>query len=192
VKWVFLAGLLTSTAAMAQTGPSLVPDRDVTVEYRVSPEGRQPVDVVVAISAGGRHLHITSQDLPTTILVDRDTETAAILLPMLRAYADVQIGRYDPERTILRGAGFSRAGERVLAGRHCTEWRAVSHDGQASACITTNGVILRGAASSNRRGELGSIEARRVVFGRLAPDLFQVPPGFQKSPFRFDPTGQPE
>jgi hypothetical protein len=190
------AAILTATAAcaaqMSPVRPLLVPDRDVTVDYRVSPEGRAPIDVVVAISAGGRRLHITSEDLPTTILVDRDTETAEILLPLLRAYAELRIGRYDPERTILHGAGFTRGPERAFLGRRCTEWRAVSQDGHASACITPDGVILQGAASSNRRGDLGAVQARRVTAGTLPAELFQVPPDFQKSPFRFDPQGQAE
>ena len=190
------AAILTATQAgaahMSPVRPLLVPDRDVTVEYRVSPEGRTPIDVVVAITAGGRRLHITSQDLPTTILVDRETETADILLPMLRAYAELRIGRYDPERTILQGADFTKGAERALLGRRCTEWRAVSPDGRASACITPDGVILQGAASSNRRGALGAVQARRVTDGALPAALFQVPPDFQKSPFRFDPQGQAE
>jgi hypothetical protein len=189
LKVLLVGALLASGGAAAAPAPRLVPDRDVTIEYRVTPQDRAPVDVVVAVAAGGRFLHITSQDLPTTILVNRDTETAAILLPVLRAYAELRIGRFDPERTVLRGAAFSRAGERMVAGRRCIEWRALSRDGQAAACITPDGVILRGAASSGGNGEMGSIEARRVVYGPLSPDLFTVPPDFRKSPIPFDAEG---
>jgi hypothetical protein len=198
LKLFLAAALLAGAAAPALAGPyadpapRLVPDRDVTIEYVVSPQGRPPVDVEVAVAAGGRLLHITSQDLPTTILVNRDTETASILLPLLRVYADVRIGKYDPEHTILHDASFSRAGDRTINGRRCTEWRALSHDGQAAACITPDGVILRGVASSDRKGELGRVEARRIVYGPLSPEMFQIPPHFQKSPFRFDPNGLPQ
>jgi hypothetical protein len=189
LKLALFVVLLASAAAHAAEAPRLAPDRDVTIEYQVSPEGRQPVDVTVAAMAGGRFLRITSDALPTTILVNRDTGRAAIVLPMLRMYADAKIGKYDPERTILHGAAFARLGEREIAGRHCIVWRAVSADGQAEACITPDGVILRGSATSNRRGALGTIEARRVVYGRLGPDAFQVPPDFQKSPVAIDPQG---
>ncbi len=189
MKAFLLLALVASGAANAAPAPLLAPDRDVTIEYRVSPEGRQAVDVTVAAMAGGRFLRITSDSLPTTILVNRDTGRAAIVLPVLRMYADAKIGKYDPEQTILRGADFSRAGERVIAGRRCIEWHAVSADGQAAACITPDGVILRGIATSNRKGDLGTIEARRVVYGKLAPDVFQVPPDFQKSPVAIDPQG---
>jgi hypothetical protein len=176
-------------AAAAAPLPRLVPNRDVTITYLLTPEGRPPIAVTVAVAAGGRRLHVTSEDLPTTILVNRDTERAAILLPILRAYADVKIGRYDPEQTILRGAAFTRAGTRTIAGHRCTDWRATSADGQATACITQDGVILRGEASSGRSGELGAIEARRVTYGPLDPALFQIPPNFQKSPIPIDPEG---
>jgi hypothetical protein len=178
-------------ASVAQTGPGplLVPDRDVTVEYQVIPQDHAPVEVRVAISAGGRFLHITSPDLPTTILVNRNTEMAAILLPVLRMYADIRIARYDPEQTILRGASFTRGSDRVLGGRRCTDWRAVSHDGHAEACISPDGVILRGTAASDRKGALGAIRAGRVVYGPLAPEMFRIPADFQKSPVPIDPEG---
>lgn len=172
-------------AARAAPAPLLAPVRDVTIEYQVTPRDRAPLDVVVAVSAGGRRLHITSDALPTTILVNRDAGTADILLPLLRAYAELRIGRYDPEQTVLRGATFTRAGARMLTGRRCMEWRAVSRDGQAAACITPDGVILRGEASSGRKGALGSIEARRVVYGPLAPGLFHIPADFRRSPIPF-------
>ena len=181
--------LVLATAASAGPAPLLVPVRDVTVEYQVSPQGRQPIDVTVSIMAGGRYLHITSDALPTTILVNRDTGMAAVVLPILRMYADVKIGHYDPERTILRGADFSRGGPRMVAGRSCMEWHALSHDGRAAACITPDGVILRGEASSDRKGPLGTIQARRVMYGPISPALFQVPPDFQKSPVPIDPQG---
>jgi hypothetical protein len=169
--------------------PRLVPTHDVTITYTLTPESRPPITITAAIAAGGRLLHVTSEDLPTTILVNRDTERAAILLPILRAYADVKIGRYDPEHTILRGAAFTRAGARTIAGHRCTDWRATSPDGQATACITPDGVILRGEAGSGRHGPLGAIIARRVTYGPLDPALFQIPANFQKSPIPIDPEG---
>ncbi len=177
---LMLAGL-TGTAH-AGPAPRLVPDRDVTVEYQVETRDHDPVAVSVGITAGGRFLHITSPDLPTTILVNRDTGRAAILLPLLRAYADLNIARYDPEQTILRGASFDRGPDRRIAGQRCTMWHATSRKGEADACITADGVILRGQASSDRKGDAGSIQARRVSYGPLPRDLFEIPADFSKSP----------
>ncbi len=182
-----LACLLWVNAAAA--APRLVPDRDVTVDYQLTPEGRAPIDVTVAIAAGGRLLRVTSPDLPTQILVRRDMETATIMLPLLRMYADLPIGRYDPERTVLRGATYVGTGEARVAGLRCALWRATSPEGEARACITENGVILRGEARSDRRGALGAIVARRVVFGNLPAETFTVPPEYQRSPIAIDPQG---
>ena len=180
-----LAGFLPGVAR-AEVRPLLAPMRDVTVEYEVSPPGRVPVGVRVAIQAGGARLRITSPELPTTFLVDRPAGQATILLPMLRAYSAVKIGKFDPERTVLRGAHFSRAGHSRIAGHDCVLWHAESSEGTADACITDDGVIMRGSASSGRRGTMGQITALRVVYGPLPEADFVVPPDFQPSPFNLN------
>jgi hypothetical protein len=185
---LFLFFLLLSPAAQAEM-PRLVPSHDVTVDYSVRPENGPIIDVRVSILAGGRHLRITSADFPTTLLVDRQTETASILLPLLRAYSDINIARYDPENTMLRGAAFSRSGRSQIAGRSCTEWHARSATGEARACITDDGVILEADARSDRRGHLGTVHAGHIAYGAPPPALFQVPADFQESPIRLDRLG---
>ena len=160
----------------------LAPTRDVTVEYQVVPPEHVPLAVQVAIAAGGMRLHIVGEDLPTTFLVDRNSEIADITLPLFRTYTRVDIGRYDPTHTILRGAAFSRGGESRVAGLACTIWHATSPSGFANACITPDGVILEGSATSNRKGALGTIRAQFVHYGPLPADLFDVPPDFSESP----------
>ena len=181
--------VLSLNAGAACAAPRLVPDRDATVEYRVLPQGHAPIDVTVAIAAGGLRLRVISPDLPTTIVVRRDTETAEIMLPLLRMYAELPIGKYDPERTVLRGASYTSLGEARVAGLRCTEWRAASAEGEARACITADGVILRGEAKSARRGAMGAVVARRVVLGALPAETFEVPADYQKSPIRIDAQG---
>ena len=163
--------------------PLLAPTRDVTVEYEVAPAGRAPLGVRVAIEAGGQHLRITSPELPTTFLVDRGAGMAQIVLPLLRAYTDMKIAKFDPQRTVLRGAHFTRGGSARVAGRDCVNWHAESSQGTADACITDDGVIMRGAANSARRGNLGQLVASRVIYGTVPQAAFEVPPDFQHSPF---------
>ncbi len=164
-------------APAVQAAPQLVPTRDVSVEYVVTPRDHRPIAVHVAIEGGGQHLRIAGEDLPTAFLVDRGAGTATILLPLLKLYTTVGIGRFDPERTILRGARFERHGERFLAGLTCTDWSAFSPQGHANACITPDGVILAGTAS-DRSGELGTVRATTVAYGALAPVLFRRPDGY--------------
>lgn len=178
--------MLACVPALADMRPRLVPARDVTIEYSVQPAGRQAVDVRVEILAGGQHLRITSPDLPTTMLVDRNQETAAILVPFLRAYSDVKIARYDPERTLLAGAAFRREGRDHLVGHDCTEWHAHAAQADATACVTGDGIILSGSAVLAHKGPVGSVRALRVAYGAPPPALFAVPKGFRESPIRLD------
>lgn len=188
-----LAALAAWTAsaepALAAARPRLVPVRDVAVDYALRPESGPEMDVRVLIQAGGQRLRITSDTLPATLLVDRQTETASFLVPMLRAYSDLNIARYDLQGTVLRDADFTRAGRGNVAGLACTVWRARSQTGSAEACITDDGVILEGEANSDRRGKLGAVRARRVVFAPASPQDFAIPPGFQQSPVRLDQLG---
>ena len=178
---VFLAPLLACfpASAMAAT-PLLAPTRDVVVDYTVHPRDHADLAVQVSVQAGGAHLRITSADLPTAFLVDRPARVATILLPLLKLYATVGVGRYDLQETVLRDARFERHGRSVVAGRGCVDWSAVSPKGQAAACITEDGVILRGTAS-DAHGPLGSVQASVVQYGRLPQALFVLPPDYQNA-----------
>jgi hypothetical protein len=175
MRHILLACLLTTPTAAAV--PRLVPTRDVTVTYSVHPRDHAPLEVRVSIEAGGEKLRITAEDLPTAFLVNRRDHLATILLPMLKMFTTVKIGNVDPEQTVLRNAQFERHGRETVAGRGCTDWTASSNDGQASACITDDGVILRGQAA-DRHGELGTVLASTVQYGELSPELFERPAGF--------------
>jgi len=186
---VFLAGvvallgaaLLVDNAAFGAVGPRLLPARDVTVAYQVEVPRRPPIDVRVAIAAGGDRLRIVGEDLPTSFLVDRQTETAAIVLPMLKTYTRISIARYDPTQTVLRGAGFARGGNETMLGLPCTHWHARSAQGQADACITADGVILQGSLTSDHKGNVGAIRAVHVEYGTLPPAIFTVPGNYSES-----------
>ena len=112
--------------------------------------------------------------------MDRPAATATILLPLLKLYTTVGIGRFDPERSILRGARFERHGERHMAGLACTDWTAVSPQGHASGCITPDGVILAGTAWDGS-GELGTVRAATVSYGALPVVLFRRPDGYSNA-----------
>ena len=177
MKMLCVLVLMTGPAVAA---PRLVPVRDVTVEYTVQPRDHAPVDVRVEIEGGGAHLRIASEDLPTAFLVNRPAEEATVLLPMLKLYATVGIGTFDPERTVLRQASFERHGQRRVAGLVCTDWTAQSPNGRASGCVTEDGVVLEGQAF-DRRGVVGSVRATVVQYGALPPVLFRRPAGYSNA-----------
>jgi hypothetical protein len=172
---------LALALAAAAPAPRLVPARDVTVSYEVRPHGHAPLAVRVAIAAGGERLRIIGDELPTSFLVNRDTETAAIVLPMLKTYTRVSIARYDPAQTVLRGADFTRGRRDTIAGLGCTHWQAHSAHGSADACITADGVILDGTVTSDRKGGFGEVRALRVEYGKLPAEIFAVPSNYTES-----------
>jgi hypothetical protein len=179
--------LLFCTAAVS--APRLVPVRDVTIDYVVHAQGVRPQSVRVSIEAGGAHLRIAAQDLPLSILVDRPAGVAHVLVPFLRAYTTLDIARYDPQRGVLRGAVFTRGGSEHLAGGRCTDWLASSPSGQASACITEGGVILKGEYA-NRHGAGGAVLATSVSYAPLPPWTWSLPADFHDmGPIALDKLG---
>ena len=154
--------------------PRLVPIRDVTIDYQVHPGDGRPQSVRVSIEAGGSHLRIQGEEIPASIVVDRNAGLAHVMVPLLRAYTSLSIARYDPERTVLRQANFTRAGMEQLSTGRCTDWIARSPSGIATACITEGGVILKGEVS-NRHGHVGSVLATAVEYAPLPPWTWGVP-----------------
>ena len=170
------AALLLCTAAVTAP-PLLVPRRDVTIDYVVHPESGRAQAVRVSIEAGGAHLRIEGQDIPASIIVDRPAGVARIMVPLLRAYSSLSIERYDPERTMLHRAQFSRGGLERLAGGVCTDWVARAPSGVAFACITDGGLILKGQLS-NRHGPVGDVLATSVDYAALPPWTWSIPDGW--------------
>ena len=166
--------------AAAATAPRLVPLQDVSVTYSVQPRDHAPLMVLAEIAAGGARLRITSPDLPTALLIDRPVGEATILLPLLKLYATVGIGRFDPERTVLRDARFERDGQERVAGLACTDWTASSPHGRARGCVTGDGVILFGKAADSQGG-VATIKATAVRYGPLPPLLFRRPDGYRNA-----------
>jgi hypothetical protein len=176
-KKLLIIGAVLTFGTAAVSAPRLVPLRDVTVEYAVHAPGARDQSVRVSIAAGGAHLRIAGEAFPVTFIVDRPAGMARVLVPLLRAYASLPIGRYDPERTVLHDAHFTRGGSETLAAGHCTDWTARSPSGTASACITAEGVILKGEVT-NHRGEAGAILATSVDYAPLPAGTFALPAKF--------------
>ena len=154
--------------------PRLVPIRDVTIDYQVHPADNRPQSVRVSIEAGGVHLRIQGDEIPASIVVDRNAGLAHVMVPLLRAYTSLSVARYDPERTVLRDARFERVGQEQLSTGRCTDWIARSASGTASACITEGGVILKGDVT-NRHGRVGSVLATAVAYAPLPPWTWAIP-----------------
>jgi len=169
--------------------PVMTPTHAVTIDYIVTTADTGTLDIRVAALPGAKRMRITSPELPTMLLVNRVTGMADVVLPVLRAYSQLNIRRYDPEQNLLRQASFTRQGAAKIAGRACTRWLAVADGGNAEGCFTADGVLLEGKLTSARQGEELRVIARAVADYAPPPEEFEIPEGFSESPFRLDPRG---
>lgn len=165
-------------AASAQEVPRYVPTRDVAVTYAVhSDQPGVPPSVLVRISSAGR-MRIDAGE-SGYVLYDASTNKARWVIPQATMFVDLPVrgslvGQFAPQS----GAQFTRAGGQTVAGLRCTDWRVTSPRGRGNACVTTDGVILRGDGTDTK-GHGGTIEATNVAYAEQPASLFETPPGFQ-------------
>ncbi len=180
--------LAGAPAAMAQAAqPTLMPTRDVTVLYEVKPEGAPQAQTVrVYFRGGGGFMRIDGPPGPDgsasgDMIMDRDAKVMTVVVNQARIYMQI------PEKQTVRSPfvldasmHFTRTGTGVVAGLPCTTWSIVTDKGNATACITADGVVLKevGVDGEGARGEL---EARTVQYGPLPASLFAPPPGYQRT-----------
>lgn len=171
-----LAGPLLAVSAAAQETPRLFPTRDVAVRYTASAPGQTAQPVEAAWLAARQRWRIETPRAPGWVLLDVPAQRAQMVMEGQRMVVTLpgrgQIPLLDglPE-----GAKVSRAGSARVAGHDCALWRIVSKEGNGTACLTPDGVLLR--ASGEREGRRGSLEAEEVRYAPLNAARFEVPPG---------------
>lgn len=161
-----------ATACLAQTVPAYLPTRDVAVTYQVRSKDRGQENVVARWSAFAEKARIEAG--PIYVLADPRTRQATLVMQSfaLRLPPGDRTFAYLPDE----GTRFVRGPAASVAGYRCTNWTVSSSHGSGTACITDDGVILRGTAA-DRNGHGGAIEAVSVSYGPQPPALFEVPQG---------------
>ncbi|MCX7685923.1 MAG: DUF4412 domain-containing protein [Acetobacteraceae bacterium] len=179
MKHAALAAALALAApavAAAQTAPQVTPTRDVAVTYRVS--GAGPVQSM-------RWSWLVSEQLmrldmpggPGWMLINTREDTAFVVMEQQRMVMRVpreQAAMLGPN-ALRENTRFTRLGSATVAGLACTTWRVESPQGEGEACITEDGVLLRGRG----RGGQGDLEATEVRYGRPDPAMFRLPEGLR-------------
>ncbi len=173
------AALLLATPALAQDQPQMTPTRDVAVVYRVTGPatagaGQLPELTMSWLAASG----LLRMDIPGFgwTVVDQRNNRAFSVVEQARMIMDVPPGQAVPGG-LPPGATFRRDGTATIAGLSCTLWNYQDREGTGRACITNDGVMLRGEGT--RGGQSGGLEATRVAFGPQDPARFQRPQGYQ-------------
>ena len=177
--------LASSGAALAQDRPPVAPTRDVMVAYRATapaqagaqaPQGAQ--DIRVATTQGGRLLRVEGVGAGGAyVIVDRTTQRMVMVMPQDRRYVEMPASDAFARGFVLNESmTFVKRGTETVAGLKCTLWEVTSREGAGTACVTDDGVLLRGRGSDGK----GGIEATSVKYGPQAAALFKPPADFSR------------
>ena len=74
---------------------------------------------------------------------------------------------------------YVRQGQDSVAGVPCTVWSVSSAQVTGSACVTEDGVLLRGDGTAQNGGRT-TLVASEVRYDYQPPGLFEPPAGYQK------------
>ncbi|GBQ62467.1 hypothetical protein AA103196_0318 [Ameyamaea chiangmaiensis NBRC 103196] len=161
--------------------PRLMPTRDVTVDYAVTHEGApQPQAVRVYFGGEGARLRVDGPNGVGATILDRTAQQVTVVLNRQRVYTQFnpREGLRNPFLLDL-SMQFTRKGASSQAGQACTEWGITARQGNATACVTDDGVILRedGVDADGMRGRL---EATTVTYAPIASTMFAPPADYQR------------
>ena len=187
MRVVLLTSLLAAAAAVTgaaapQDRPPLLPARDVAVDYRATAAGRT-TSLRVLYSAVTERLRAEAAGQSTYLIIDGRAHTAHVVMDRQRSVLDVP---FDTERwrgfILSPRATFTRQGTERMLGLTCTDWKVSGPQGSGTACVTDDGVILRGAASGaapdGHEGTAG-IQATSVHYGPQPEGIFAIPAGYK-------------
>ncbi len=177
-----LCGLVLSRAvggaARAAERPPFPPSRDVSVTYRVNAKADgAPDTATLAFSTALQKLH--AEGGPGTVIIDLPQRSMVVMIGEAHIAMRMPAGR-SIDRILDLGAhgDAQRIGMDQVAGYRCTVWRFTGRDGSGTACVTDDGVPLRGEGSDGHGG--GAFEAVSVTYGPQPAALFEVPPGYRR------------
>lgn len=172
-----LTALALAGSASAAPPPTYLPTRDVSVDYRLTIRGPHPDAVTMDYSAAAGRARIASAGQPAYAIVDRRAGRLLLVVDLFHAVVEQP---FDASQgyglRIGRDAAFTQLGPDRVAGAACRNWSVRAAQGEATACLTPDGVILR-AVFNGRRGQ-GSLEAVRISYAPRPASLFAPPAGY--------------
>lgn len=172
---IALAMALPAMAA-AQDAPRMTPSRDVAVTYRITADGG-PQSVRWSWLTGQQLMRMDVDGGPGWLLLNMRDQSAVMVMEAQRMAMRLpreQAAMMHPD-SLRAGARFTRVGTATVAGVGCTTWRVDSPEGSGEACITEDGVLLRGRGGQGQ----GQLEATEVRYGGLDAGRFRVPDGIR-------------
>ncbi len=175
--------LLAASPLRAQSPdhPPFMPTRDVSVVYDVQPEGApSPQRITVSFTGDGRMMRIDAPGGQGSTILDRDKKLMTIVINGAKVFMQV------PEREELRSPflldgsmKFAATGKGHVAGLDCATWSITASSGNATACVTADGVVLS-QSGVDAQGVRGHIMAERVTYAPLVASSFQPPADYKR------------
>ena len=174
---------LAPNLARAQPAPAerppVVPARDAIIGYHLAPATGEPIDVRVAVRAGGRVMRL---DLPDTsyMIATPGNRSVTMVVQLERTALDLP-WTDGPQSLFLLDdrMRFTRKAEATVAGQRCTVWDTAIERARSTVCVTNDGLVLR-STSQDPLGRRNLIEAFGVRFGSLAEADYTVPVDYER------------
>lgn len=191
-RTLILMAIATATPALAEDAPLMKPSRDVAVEYQLIGRHSGPT--------GGGSLHMyysaatnrTRWDSPNgNAYLIRDPGAATVTTVMIQKHVYSErhstAGINGPFVTL--PSQLVRVGTDTVAGLRCTLYDGNVNNNAGQACLTDDGVMLRGQSSDSTHPS--GIVATKVTYGDQPAALFAPPPDFTKFEPPKGPAGCP-
>jgi hypothetical protein len=180
-----MMGTMIAKAAHADERPPWLPTRDVAIIYNGQSDG-QAKRLTVLYSAATERMRAEQEGQSSYVIIDGRAMVMRIVMDRRHEVIELPFDTNRLRSYIMSDqAHFTRQGADTVAGLACTVWDVTTSQSHATACITADGVILRGEGSgtapTGQSGQ-GRIEAISVQYAPQPPDVFHVPP-------RYNPVG---
>lgn len=178
---LLLIGLVIgASVAQAQDRPPMTPTRDVTITYKVLGQQAAQMNgrsVQISHGAGNGLMRIDTPEMGGYAIIDRTRKRSTMVMTPMQMYMEVDASQAPMGATAMpeENARFTRKGTETIAGQTCTLWDVTTPKGDGSACITTDGAMLR---YRTKAGD--GVEATSVSYAAIPAANFTVPAGFRK------------
>lgn len=173
-------GLLVSGKALAQ--PSLVPDHDADILYRLTGAaadqipGGAPDGVRLQWDAAGQRLRAEPVGRAAYTITDLRRRITDVVFNGQNAVLELPIRGGDPQALIAgNDVHFTRKGTSRVLGMECTDWAVQSRKLDVTGCVTADGLVLR--AQGVFSGQQGTATAVSVSRASVPAAAFQLPEG---------------
>ncbi len=161
--------------ARADSAPRYVPHSDVAITYRsIGPDSALPPTITMRYFALADRIRLDSNQ-GAYLLIDRTVERVEMVLPGAGMAMELPPGAGITQGFILGDKmQFRRTGSATILGRACTTYDITLERSHATACLTSDGLLMRGEGT-DPTGRRAGIEATKVAFAPQPAGLFSPP-----------------